>query len=70
MPEVGEKAQKAWAEFKESCDMLLKLEKELVEVEAEADYELIKKKLGQVKGLLKKREDALKRYLRYLKLGE
>ena len=73
MPKVGEKAQEAWAEFRESCEMVLEIEKEalkLVDLEAEVDCKLIKKKLHQVGGLLKKREDALKRHLHHLKRGE
>jgi len=73
MPKVGEKAQKAWAEAKESWNMALNIEKEalkLAEVEAEKDYDVIKRKLRQAEELFKKRNDALKRHLRHLKREE
>jgi hypothetical protein len=73
MPKAGRKAKTAWAEFKESWEMILDIEREglkLTEVEADKNYELIKQKLGQVEGLVKKRNAALKRYLRYVKRGE
>lgn len=73
MPEAGRKAKAAWAEFKESWQMILDIEMEglkLTEVEADKNFELIKEKLGQVEGLLKKRNAALRRYVRYVKRGE
>ena len=73
MPKVGEKAQKAWAEVKESWNMALNIEKEalkLAEVEAEKDYDVIKRKLRQAEELFKKRDDTLKRHLRHLKREE
>ena len=73
MPRAGRKAKAAWAEFKESWEMILDIEREglkLTEVEADKNYELIKEKLGQVEGLVKKRNAALKRYLRYVKRGD
>ena len=73
MPKVGRKAQEAWAEFKESWEMLLDIEREglkLTEVEAERNYDLIKEKLRLAEGLMKKRNDALKRYRRHVKQGE
>lgn len=73
MPKAGKKARAAWAEFKESWEMIVDIEREglkLTEVEADKNYELIRERLGQVEGLVKKRNAALKRYLRYVKLGE
>jgi hypothetical protein len=73
MPKAGQKAKAAWAEFKESWEMILDIEREglkLTEVEAGKNYELIKERLGQVEGLVRKRNAALKRYLRYVKRGE
>jgi hypothetical protein len=68
-----QKAQAAWAEFKESWEMILEIEREglkLTEVHADKNYDLIKERLGQAEALVKKRNDALKRYLRYSKRGE
>jgi hypothetical protein len=73
MPRAGRKAKAAWAEFKESWEMILDIEREglkLTEVEADKNYDLIREKLGQVEGLVKKRNAALKRYFRYVKRGE
>lgn len=73
MPKAGRKAQAAWAEFKESWQMILDIEREglkLTEVEADKNYDLIKDKLRQAEGLVKKRNSALKRYLSYRKRGE
>jgi hypothetical protein len=73
MPRAGQKAQAAWAEFKESWKMILEIEREglkLTEVRADKNYDLIREKLGQAEALVKKRNDALKRYLRYSKRGE
>lgn len=73
MPKSGQKAKAAWAEFKESWEMILDIEREglkLSEVEADRNYELIREKLGQVEGLVRKRNAALRRYLRYVKRGE
>jgi Ribonuclease G/E len=73
MPKAGQKAKAAWAEFKESWKMILDIEREgikLTEVEADKNYELIKEKMGQIEGLVKKRNAALRRYLRYVKRGE
>ncbi|MDM8000671.1 MAG: hypothetical protein QUS33_11960 [Dehalococcoidia bacterium] len=73
MPEAGKKAKAAWAEFKESWEMILDIEREavkLTEVEAGKNYESIKEKLAEVEALVKKRNAALKRYLRYAKRGE
>ena len=73
MPEAGRKAKAAWAEFKESWEMIMDIEREglkLTEVEADKNYELIREKLVQVEGLVKKRNAALRRYLRYAKRGE
>jgi len=73
MPKAGRKAQVAWAEFKESWEMILDIEREglkLTEVEADKNYDLIKERLRQAEGLVKKRNDALKRYLRHTKEGE
>ena len=53
--------------------MILDIEREglkLTEVEADKNYELIREKLSQVEGLVKKRNAALKRYLRYVRRGE
>jgi len=66
MPRAGRNAKAAW-------EMILDIEREglkLTEVEADKNYELIKEKLGQVEGLVKKRNAALKRYLRYVKRGD
>ncbi|MBN2099402.1 MAG: hypothetical protein JW753_07385 [Dehalococcoidia bacterium] len=73
MPKAGQKAKAAWVEFKESWKMILDIEREgikLTEVEADKNYELIKEKMGQIEGLVKKRNAALRRYLRYVKRGE
>jgi Zn-dependent M32 family carboxypeptidase len=73
MPKVGQKAQEAWAEFKESWEMILDIEREglkLTEVEADKNYDLIMEKLRQAEGLVKKRNDALKRYLQHTRRGE
>jgi hypothetical protein len=73
MPRVGRKAQEAWAEFKESWEMILDIEREglkLTEVEADKNYDLIRERLRQAEGLVKKRNDALKRYLHHMKRGE
>ena len=73
MPKAGRKAQEAWAEFKESWEMILDIEREglkLTEVEADKNYDLIKEKLHQAEGLVKKRNDALKRYLQHMRRGE
>jgi hypothetical protein len=73
MPKAGRKAQEAWAEFKESWKMVLDIEREgleLTQVEADKDYDLIKEKLRQAEELMKKRNDALKRYLHHLRRGE
>ena len=73
MPKAGGKAQEAWAEFKESWEMILDIEREgldLTEVEADKNYDLIKEKLRQAEELVKKRNDALRRYLHHLKRGE
>jgi len=73
MPKPGQKAQAAWAEFKESWQMILDIEREglkLTEVEADKNYDLIKERLRQTEGLVKKRNNALKRYLRHVKRGE
>ena len=73
MPEAGRKAKAAWAEFKESWEMILEIEREglkLTEVHADKNYDLIKAKLGLAEGLVKKRNAALRRYLRYAKRGE
>jgi len=73
MPNIGRKAQEAWAEFKESWDLILDIEREgleLTEVEADKNYDLIKEKLRQAEELVKKRNDALRRYLHHLKRGE
>jgi hypothetical protein len=73
MPKAGRKAQEAWAECKESWEMILDIEREglkLTEVEADKNYDLIKEKLHQVEGLVKKRNDALKRYLQHMRQGE
>jgi hypothetical protein len=73
MPKAGRKAQEAWAEFKESWEMVLDIEREgleLTQVEADKDYDLIKEKLRQAEELVKKRNDALKRYLHHLTQGE
>jgi len=53
--------------------MILDIEREcleLTEVEADKNYDLIKEKLRQAEELVKKRNDALKRYLHHLKRGE
>ncbi len=73
MPKPGQKAQTAWAEFKESWQMILDIEREglkLTEVEADRNYDLIMEKLRQTEGLVKKRNNALKRYFRHMKQGE
>jgi hypothetical protein len=73
MPKAGRKAQETWAEFKESWEMILDIEREglkLTEVEADKNYDLIKEKLRQAEGLVKKRNDALKRYLQHMRRGE
>jgi len=56
MPKAGRKAQAAWAEFKESWEMILDIEREglkLTEVEADKNYDLIKERLRQAEGLVK-----------------
>jgi hypothetical protein len=73
MPKQGEKAQAAWAEFKESWQMILDIEREglkLAEVEAEKSYDLAKEKLRQTEGLVKEGNEALIRYLRHIKEQE
>jgi hypothetical protein len=73
MPKAGQKAQAAWAEFKESWEMILDIEREglkLTEVEADKNYDLIKERLRQAEGLVKKRNYALRRYLQHTKKGE
>jgi hypothetical protein len=53
--------------------MILEIEREglkLTEVHADKNYDLIREKLGQAEGLVKKRNAALRRYLRYSKRGE
>lgn len=73
MPKAGRKTQEAWAELKESWEMILDIEREgleLTQVEADKDYDLIKEKLRQAEELAKKRNDALKRYLHHLRRGE
>lgn len=73
MPKPGKKAQAAWVEFKESWQMILDIEREglkLTEVEADRNYDLIREKLRQTEALVKKRNDALKRYLRHVKQGD
>ncbi len=67
---VGDKAQKAWEEFKESWEMIVEIEKEglkLTEVKAAKNQDLIMEKIHQVEALVKKRNSALKRYLRLSK---
>jgi len=73
MPKAGRKAQEAWAELKESWEMILDIEREgleLTEVEADKNYDLIMEKLHQAEELAKKRNDALRRYLHHLRRGE
>ena len=73
MPKAGRKAQEAWAELKESWEMILHIEREgleLTEVEADKNYDLIMEKLHQAEELAKKRNDALRRYLHHLRRGE
>lgn len=73
MPKPGQKTQAAWAELKESWQMVLDLEKEglkLTEVEADKNYDLMREKLRQAEALVKKRNDALKRYMRHRKKGD
>jgi hypothetical protein len=70
MPKQGEKAQAAWAEFKESWQMILDIEREglkLTESEAEKSYDLAKEKLRQTEALVKEGNEALIRYLRHIK---
>jgi len=53
--------------------MILDIEREglkLTEVEAGKNYDLIKEKLHQAEGLVKKRNDALKRHLQHMRRGE
>lgn len=53
--------------------MILDIEREglkLTEVEADRNYDLIKERLRQTEGLVKKRNQALKRYLRHVKQGD
>jgi len=53
--------------------MILDIEKEglkLTEVEAGKNYDVIREKLRQTEGLVKKRNAALKRYLRHMKEGD
>ena len=73
MPKQGEKAQAAWAEFKESWQMILDIEREglkLTEFEAEKSYDLAKEKLRQTEALVKEGNEALIRYLRHIKEQE
>ena len=73
MPKQGEKTQAAWAEFKESWQMILDIEREglkLTEFEAEKTYDLAKEKLRQTEGLVKEGNEALIRYLRHIKEQE
>ena len=73
MPKAGRKARAAWDEFKQSWEMIVDIEREglkLTEVEAEKNYDLIKERLFQAEGLVKKRKSALKRYLQHKKLGD
>jgi len=52
MPELGERAQRVWAEIKESCEMVLEIEKEslkLAQFETERSYCLIMDKLRKRK---------------------
>jgi len=71
MPKV--EAEEAWAEFKKSWERILDIERKgfkLTEVEADKNYDLIKDKLRQAEELVKKRNDALKRYFHHLRRGE
>jgi hypothetical protein len=73
MPKVGRKAQETWAEFKESWEMILDIEREglkLTELEADKNYDLIREKLHQAEELVKRRNDALKRHLQHIGRGE
>jgi hypothetical protein len=73
MPKVGRKAQETWAEFKESWEMILDIEREglkLTELEADKNYDLIKEKLRQAEELVKRRNDALRRHLQHMRRGE
>ena len=50
MPDPKTKAQATWAEFKESWEMMLDIEREglkLTAVEADKTYDLVKEKLRQ-----------------------
>ena len=70
---MGEKAEKALKEFHEVWEKALKTEQEalsLAKAEGKKDYALIQGKLREAEGFLKKRNDALKRYLHHLKRGE
>ncbi len=52
MPALGEKAQKAWAELRESCEMVLEIEKEglkLAQSETERSCTLIMERLRKSK---------------------
>ena len=73
MPNVGREAQKAWKEARESWEMIVELEREslrLTEAEAEKNHDLIMEKLRQAQALVKKRNSALRRYLRHLRRGD
>ncbi len=52
MPELREKAQRAWVEFKESCEMVVEIEREGLkasQLEAERNYYLIMRRLRRRK---------------------
>jgi hypothetical protein len=73
MPKVGRKAQETWAEFKESWEMILDIEREglkLTELEADKNYDLIREKLHQAEELVKRCNDGLKRHLQHMGRGE
>jgi hypothetical protein len=70
---MGEKTDQALKEFHEVWDRALKIEQEALELakrEGQKDYDLIREKLNQADKLFKKRDESIKRYLRYLKRGE
>lgn len=73
MRKGGSKAQAAWADLKESWQMIVDIEKEglkLTHSEADRNYDLVKEKLRQADILVKRRRSAFRRYLLHKKRGD
>lgn len=73
MPEKGKKTRQAWDDLRESWQMIVALEKEglkLTAVEADRSYDQMKEQLRQATVLLRKRRNALRRYMIHKKRGD